>query len=244
MRVRDLLLACLMLGLPVAGFAATSPPGVNLRWDACYRDGGVSNKNFACNTNLGTELLVGSFELVQPLNDVLSAQIVLDLRSASPTLPTWWSLAFSGGCRSRSMDFRPTGFPQPGVCSYDGLGAGGGLGAYSIGLQGPSHVRLTGAFAVPTLMPVNLLGGVEYYAFFITIDHAKTVGSGACGGCEIPVCLFLSRISLFQRGASTAAIHLEQGANHLGSQYVTWQNGYPTDVHQVCDAPASTCDTH
>jgi hypothetical protein len=214
---------------------------VNLRWDACYSDGGAWNKTFACNVNFGTEQLVGSFELAQPLDNVLSAQIVLDIRSASPALPAWWELAFSGGCRSRSMDFRPTGSPTPGVCAYPGIGTGGGLGAYSVGLQGPSHVRLGGGFASPTNQPKNLLAGVEYYTFFVLIDHAKTAGTGSCGGCDVPVCLFLSRISLFQRGASTAAIHLDRGANWLGSQYATWQTGYPLDVHQECDPGEPNC---
>lgn len=240
---RSLLLPLLLaiVFASTASAAAPAAPGVNLRWDGCYSDGGAWNRSFACNTNSGSELLVGSFELVQPLADVVSAQMVLDLRSASPTLPAWWSVAYSGGCRSQSMDFRPEGYPTPGLCTSDGIGAGGGLGSYSIGLQDPSHARLAGGFAVPTIQPANLLGGVEYYAFFITINHAKTVGTGACSGCDVPVCLFLSRISLFQRGQSTATIHMERGANWLGSQYATWQNGYPTDVHHECDPVEPHC---
>ena len=77
--------------------------------------------------------------------------------------------------------------------------------------------------------------------FSLTIDHAKTVGTGACTGCNEPVCIFLSRVSLFQQGQSMAAIHLERGANFLGSQYVTWQNAYPIDVHHECDPSVPFC---
>ena len=37
--------------------------GVNLRWDQCFSDGGVQNKTFACNTNVGVERLVMSLVL-------------------------------------------------------------------------------------------------------------------------------------------------------------------------------------
>jgi len=240
-RAHAALIALATLAIATPSLAGLSAPGVNLRWDQCYADGGAWNKTFACNTNLGTDLLVGTFELTQPLTQVVSAQIVLDVRSASSSLPAWWLFPYSGGCRSRSMDFQPVGYPSSGACSFDGIGAGGGLSGYSIGLQGPSHVRLTGAFAARTVQPVDLVAGAEYYAFTVFIDHAKTVGTGSCGGCDVPVCAFLSRISLYQRNSSTAAIHLERGANWLGSQYVTWQNGYPVDVHHECDPAEPHC---
>ena len=236
-----LLALTMLVVLPCRTWAGTSAPGVNLRWDRCFADGGTWNKVFACDSNGGSENLVGTFELAQPLTDVVSVEVVLDLRSESPTLPAWWSLAYSGGCRSGSMDFRPDAFPLLEQCTYDGVNTGGGLAAYSIGLQGPSHVRLTGAFATPTLRAANLASGIEYYAFSVLIDHRKTVGTGACGGCQVPVCAFLSRISLYQRGANTAAINLQRGANWSGSQYVTWQNGYPVDVHYECDPSAPAC---
>jgi len=37
--------------------------GVNLRWSACFGDGGTQNKPFACNVNTGVQTLVASFEL-------------------------------------------------------------------------------------------------------------------------------------------------------------------------------------
>ena len=36
--------------------AAHAGSGVNLRWDRCLGDAGVFNKNFACNTNSGSEV--------------------------------------------------------------------------------------------------------------------------------------------------------------------------------------------
>jgi len=69
------------------------------------------------------------------------------------------------------------------------------------------------------------------------------VGTGSCGGCDVPVCLFLSRI-LVATPQQSRDISLDRGANYLGSQYVTWQNGYPINVQRQCDSPVVTCSRH
>src|SRR5258706_16367735 len=79
--------------------AAVSPPGVNLRWDDCYGDGGASNKNFACDTNSGSERLVCSFELSQPMAQIAAVKVTWDVRAEGPTLPPWWSFYSLGTCR-------------------------------------------------------------------------------------------------------------------------------------------------
>ena len=45
-----------LLSLAAPALAGTSPPGVNLRWDQCFGDGGAWNKDFACNINTGFDL--------------------------------------------------------------------------------------------------------------------------------------------------------------------------------------------
>ncbi len=245
MRDRVLFLTCLLLGFPATGFAATSPPGVNLRWDRCYGDGGAWNKNFACDTNVGIEQLVGSLELAQTLDRVVTAEITLDLRAESATLPAWWDMKNFGSCRPSALDFSTVPSLASSTCvEWASAPTGGGIAAYSIGTQGPAHVRLSAAVAIHRDRAATLFGAQEYFLFRLIISHVKTVGTGACGGCAVPVCMFLSRVSLFQTNSTAATINLEQGANYLGSQYVTWQNGYPIDVHRVCDAPASTCERH
>jgi len=232
----------LALSLAAPVVAGTSEPGVNLRWDNCYGDGGAWNKAFACDSNVLGEQLVGSIELDQTITRVNSIQFVVDIVAASPALPAWWSLARSGGCRSTSLDLDPFQYPPSSACVPWAAGPyGGGLGTYSAGPQGPASARVTGAVAVSIDHLGTLSPGTEYFVFRLTIDHAKTVGTGACAGCNEPVCIFLSRVSLFQQGQSMAAIHLERGANFLGSQYVTWQNGYPIDVHHECDPSVPFC---
>ena len=234
-----LLLAQLLL-LPLAAHAqAVDPPGVNLRWDRCYGDGGVWNKTFACNTNVGTEQLVGSFDLAENLDRVVTAEIVMDLRSASSTLPAWWQMMNFGTCRRTALDLDPNLDISSSCMDWSVEPTGGGISLYSIGSQGPEHVRINASVAVPT--PSDLTAGVEYFLFRLLISHEKTVGTGSCAGCDQPVCIFLSRVSLYRAQSSVAAIHLEKGANWSGSQHVTWQNGYPLDVHQVCETPGIPC---
>jgi hypothetical protein len=48
------------------------------------------------------------------------------------------------------------------------------------------------ALAVPPGAEADLLANTEYFSCNITIDHAKTVGTGACAGCSGSVCLVLN----------------------------------------------------
>lgn len=97
------LLLAMLTFAPTSHAAAVSPPGVNLRWDNCYGDGDVWNKNFACDTNSGSERLVCSFELDQPIADVFSVETILSLSAASATLPAWWEYRTINTCRQTSL---------------------------------------------------------------------------------------------------------------------------------------------
>jgi len=56
MATRWPLAALLVLAFALTARAASTPPGVSLRWDNCFSDGGVANKDFACDTNSGSEM--------------------------------------------------------------------------------------------------------------------------------------------------------------------------------------------
>jgi hypothetical protein len=84
------------------------------------------------------------------------------------------------------------------------------------------------ATAVPQAALASLAAGQEYFVFTVTINHAKTFGTGACTGCIEPMCIFFSGARL--EGAQGVLVDLTRGANYLGSQYVTWQKGYPINV--------------
>jgi hypothetical protein len=222
---------------------------VNLRWDNCYGDGGAWNKNFACDTNLGSERLVGSFELDQPLAQRTGMEIVLDLSVAVPILPAWWSFN-SGGCRLSSLSANPILPIGSANCTDWAQGAAaGGLAAYQLGVNGPSTARIIVGFAVPAANAENLDPGQEYFAFTAVINHARTVGTGACGGCDVPVCIFLSEVELTTppvTGQPNQNVYLDRGANYSGSQWVTRQNGYPINIERYCafPLPEAICSLH
>jgi len=71
------------LVIATAARAAVSPPGVNIRCDNCFDDGGVMNKTFACDTNAGVEELVLSFVLADAMPGVSGQRIDVHIHSAS-----------------------------------------------------------------------------------------------------------------------------------------------------------------
>jgi len=198
-----LLTSVLALAAPAAVMAA--PPGVNLRWDSCLSDGGVINKTFACDTNNGSERLVLSFVLDTQLADVSGMEIRVFIASATPTLPSWWSMKNAGTCRPTSLGL--TGTLPPGAVNCvdwaNGLAAGG-LSSYNIGFFGPNTVFISGALAVPATALAVLGADQEYFAANLTINHAKTVGT-ACTGCNEPVCIVFDRLRLDTRSSQTIA---------------------------------------
>jgi len=235
---RAILLALLSLAAAhSAGAAATSPPGMNVRWDNCYSDGGVISKTFACDTNAGSERLVMSFVLDADMPQVSGQEIRVIIHSVSPTLPSWWAMKNAGTCRQSSLAVSTT--PPPGATNcldWSGGAAIGGIGNYLIGDLGANSVVSSVAFAVPPNALATLLAGQEYFVGSLTINHAKTVGSGACSGCEQPVCIVLDRMRITTPDLATNR-ELNGGANGPDSQFARWQNGEETNVALVYSGP-------
>src|SRR5262249_38672832 len=89
----------LLLVLLAVASAAGAGRGVFLGWDPCYGDGGVQNKNFACDTNAGSETLVGGFETNTDYPNVSGNEVIINLVSAGSPLPAWWLMRSVGTCR-------------------------------------------------------------------------------------------------------------------------------------------------
>ncbi len=214
--------------------AATSPPGLNLRWGQCYGDGGVQFRDFACNTDAGSEQLVGSFELASDILGVTGLEIYLHLGSSGATLPEWWQLLNAGSCRVPALSVQ-TGMPAGAVACADWSAGTGvtGLAAYELNTQGGNHARIVIGAAVPSTGSMDLSAGLEYFAFRLAISHTKTVAS-ACSGCLEPVVIFLSGINIVP-GTNPGTL-LTTGANGPDSRWVSWQRGFPTNISQGCAA--------
>jgi hypothetical protein len=220
--------------------SANAAPGVAIRWDQCYGDAGTINHNFACNANTGSDGLIASFEVPQDIAFVNGLRAVLVLAAASPTLPAWWEYRNAGSCRISSLTLS---FAVPGTavnCSDWASGQGAGvIGSYTVGSAGPNTASIEVVEAVPTLFD-DLLAGNEWFAFKLTIDHAKTVGTGACVGCSVPVCIVLREIEVVCQ-APGQGVRLTSPLNGTDAFYSTWQGGgAPSGNYLGCPAATPT----
>ena len=233
--MRRLLTTLIALALGAAtSHAGTSAPGVSLNWDRCFGDGSVQYKDFACDVNTGSDRMVGTFELSSDNPGVTGLEIVLDFKSATG-VPTWWTTNAPGGtsgCRGLALTAQLVPPAGAVACSDWAGGQGaGGIAAFRVdNSYSPVHGRLILGSAVPS--PVDLVAHQEYFAFTVVVSHAKTVGTGSCAGCLEPMVFFLSSVNVVN--GNTGSTLLNRGANYLGSQWISWQRGYASNIGFFC----------
>ena len=216
------ILFALALAAPAArasGFGA-----FNLTWGpACWPANPAMLSTSTCDSNDGSVSFTVSFIQYPDLPSFYGLEAWVDLQSDSPELPDWWQLSDPGGCRQGSLSV-----------SFDATATWRGCANPWEGRQ--QQIKdvfwSTAAFPYPWPSPPAdrallyvyyrvaphdpLPGGVEYYAFTVTIDMTKTVGPGACGGCSTPVTIVLNRINLIGGGPLTTP---------LNNQCLRWQAG-------------------
>jgi hypothetical protein len=227
-----------LLGLVLAAPAAHAA-GLALRWDNCYADGGVINKNIACDTNDGSETLIGSVFVTKSMLTPDADEFILRLASAGASLPQWWAFGF-GFCRS-SAPFISTTPPASAVNCEDWSNgnAVGGLVSYVIADKGSNTAMILGASAIPQSVLRNLPSGQEYFVFRLLLQHSSSVGTGSCAGCETPVCISFS-VNRMQTAAPFAAQYIDYPINGTDSNYVTWQGGGGITSPLGVGCPAAT----
>ena len=241
--MRNLARSALSLALVLLATAAHAGSGVNLRWDRCLGDAGVFNKNFACNTNSGSEVLVCSFQLGEDMFDVSGQELVVDLVTGGSTLPAWWAFKNAGTCRQFALSMNTANSAVAVNCTDWAEGAGvGGIGAYNIGIRGANSARLLAVSAVPPDALKSLTTGIEYFSMNFPITHIKTVGTGACDGCTVGACIVFTRVNITTPVLANNRI-LSSAANGTDSYFATWQGGTISDyygVHLPCPYPVPT----
>lgn len=216
------------------------PYGCNLRWNNCFGDNGAINRAFACDTNTGTEVLVGSWVPAWDLTGMSGAEVVIDLASAGTSLPAWWSFRNAGTCRQAALAMNFIPLPSNVVCMDWAAGqSAGGIGAYQIGGRGANTARIVAAIAVPSSALANLIGRKEYFAFNLNINHSKTVGTGACAGCTTPVCIVFNRMKMTTQVAAHDT-YVQGPSNLTDSDYATWQGGAGVSSFGGTGCPAAT----
>ncbi len=234
-----LLLLC-TLALPAHAYKTPGPYGVNIRWGACFNDGGTLNRSFACDTNTGTETLVLSAVLPFDTQGITGWEGVINLASAGATLPAWWQFKNVGTCRQAALGMNFAPLPTNVLCADWSAGqAAGGIGAYNPGIRGANTSRLVFAIAVPQANPASLLAFDEYFVGNITITHVKTVGTAACAGCTTPVCIVFSSLRFTTPIAANDRV-LTTPTNFTDSNYTTWQGGAGVVVGAAVGCPAAT----
>jgi hypothetical protein len=111
--------------------AAATPPGVALRWNSCFGDGGANNRTFVCASNTGVNTMVGSFSLPTAMNGVTGIETEIAIFSSDAALPAWWQLYSSGSCRQTSLTQNTIVSPVAISCLDWAEGAAlGGIGGY------------------------------------------------------------------------------------------------------------------
>jgi hypothetical protein len=227
-------LLAMALAFSSPALVSAAPPGVNLRWDQCFSDGGTANKTFACDTNAGSERLVMSFVLDSDMSQVSGNEVVLKIQSASATLPSWWLMKNPGTCRQTSLAFVST--IQAGAVNCVDWGDAakvGGIGVYTVGYYGDNSVRVALAIAVPPSDLADLVAGQEYFSGALIINHAKSVGTGACTGCDQPVCIVIEQLNITTPTVAND-IRVAGGASAPNSEFARWQNALETNVTFEC----------
>jgi hypothetical protein len=198
--------------------------GINLFWDDCGVVSGVTNKNFACNTNDGYQDLYLSVDPPSGVTATYGHNHIIDLQSQHSPLPSWWDFNNSGACRQTeliaSAEFS-TGPSGGAACADPWQGQGSaGVAAYTTNFNGlPCRARIIGSVAVPEDMAVPMNPGTEYYSVKFRITNARTVGTDLCGDCFDPVCLVFNRVRIAQV-APAEVINVE---NPLDAYWATWQ---------------------
>ncbi|MBI5168748.1 MAG: hypothetical protein HZA61_04585 [Candidatus Eisenbacteria bacterium] len=224
---RLLILASALLAL-VAFPLRTHAYGVNLAWNDCGTFGSC-NQSFACDTNGPDQFhLVGSFVPPEGVTAFVGEEIVLDFIANGGQIPDWWQFKNAGTCRTTaalgSVDF----VEGPYHCADYWQGQGvGGIGSWQVGAAiypglTNERARMRLAFAIPTSLVTGLTAGTEYYAFKLNLSKAKTVGTGACSGCNVPVAIAFTSCRLAQpQGVGDYIL-----TNWQDWGFASWQNAW------------------
>jgi hypothetical protein len=207
-----------------------SASGVALRWGSCE---GTANRNFACDRSTGSELLVGSFDPPSGIANLSGMEVILRITSADGSVPSWWQMYMPGSCRRSSVS---AAFDMSDQMDCDDPWSGqaiGGIALWEADATG-INVKMAAAVAPSAMGPVS--SGRTYAGFKLIINHQRSSGAGACGGCDAPMCIKIEAIRLTDPGRLIDANShkweskywdLTDGITGMGgsTQVATWQGG-------------------
>jgi hypothetical protein len=213
-----MLLAC---GLPA--FASAAGP-LKLRWDACWGDGGVANKAFTCDVNTGSNVLVASLVPNFPTYGVTDIASRVDITVDGGSVPDWWRFRTTGSCRVTSLN-AAVAPPLTAVACQDW--SNGTVPPAFLTYTLDTFVLNTAHVQIVSILPAGLTADFitngEYYLYSLTLNHVKTVGTGACAGCTLGACIGLQSVRL---NVPPPGLSAGFSAFVLDSDWnTTWQGG-------------------
>jgi hypothetical protein len=200
--------------------------GINLSWNDCGAFG-QAQRNFACNTNTGVNVMYASAISPFATSQLIAAELSFDLQTNQSALSPWWHLS-SIGCRPTSFTTNSNFVTGPFSCAdlWGGQAAGGV--DYVEGFGAPNRARVHVSCAVPFQSPVSMDGASEYYLVALAINNAKSTGTGSCAGCTDAACIVFNDLILYTSDLATHRV-----TNPILRQYISWQ-GDGSSVHGGC----------
>jgi len=229
------------MNLQVEGAVTYDPQaggGLNLGWGDCGGLPASLNETFACDTNVGTHTLVGSFVAPCCVTAMSANEVVMDVQSTGTSLAPWWGMRV-GACRTASSLNANFNFTAGPFTCYDYWQAGA-IGSFSEDVPNQNRARIKGVFALPSgdSRITGILEGTEVYSFKANINNARSTGLGACTGCLTGVCIVLNSIKVNQPiGTPGGGKYISSPANRA---YVTWQGGASADCYAATPAKNTT----
>jgi hypothetical protein len=226
-----LLISCVMLALTAT--AAMAASGLNFSWGPlCASDGLIPNKDFVCNTNSGSNVMVGSFVPTASHELLLAIDGSIDGQTTVAVMPDWWQFKNTGACRLTALGTNAAPGGTPVICQDPWVSQGtagiayyGDVSVSTIPTPMPAgnraRIKLTVATGSATASPVA--AGTEYFGFNVTVSNAKTVGTGACAGCSIPMAwVFNGALASYM---DAGALSDETIITPILNNCISWQGG-------------------
>ena len=155
------------------------------------------NKTFACNINTGSNILVASLVPDRPVLGVSDLESRVDLTFAGGSVPDWWRFRTTGTCRTSSLNVATTPPASAVACQDWAVGSAlAGITSYTLNAfqLGKASVQIVSGLTSGAT--ADFVTGQEYYVFSLILNHVKTVGTGACAGCNLGACIGLQYVEL------------------------------------------------
>jgi hypothetical protein len=203
--------------------------------------GGAGAATWTCTSNNGTAVtMVASLVCPAGLAHVTGEESTIEIGFGRP-VPEWWKSG-AGQCRAAGsfvVGYMPSSAAESCMDYFGAVSAIVGSNSFQIGPDpatgdpnGPldaSRIRIHTLSAVDyyaALLAPAPAGGDEIFIVSLTINKAKTVGTGLCAGCLEPACGAIKRIKLSQASnIDSETVLNENDAGYVRMQGVDFVTG-------------------